>query len=425
MGKILRSIGIFALCVVCACVLIYTIGMIVDLASSPALKKEGELALEELQGLQKKVENNAWDYYTLIIQEMKARGQSDNVSRYFNQEIELTRDIRKELDSYTAIVELIRQANAMPSCWIPVNYEEGIFAQLPEYQYLVHAAKILGAQTLAALESGDTKIALDKTTLGFGYTKQIMHGSPILMNYMISDVMLGINLHVLEVALSSGVYDETQLTQLQHTLTSYEYDMPSLITAFELENAGMKISMMQIPINTPLFEPVEVIQGNVFGKFVERLAFWRYFFSPHQAMLKAIRKTDDILLTAKQKTQNLQGVEKELAILRSLKESDFEGYGKQNIVFALYRPPFKRAIAQKVRNQARVRLMLCAIDLRIHQHKYGNWPQKIDAFDQYIITDPFTEASWDYQHVQEKVELKSPGFDKEFGTGDDISICLE
>jgi hypothetical protein len=424
MQKVLRNAGVFALCILGACILIYIIGFVVDVATQPALTKEGTRALAELKTYQKTVDNNAWDYYAVVIQEMKNKPLSSEVGRYLNQEIDLKDKIKQELISYPDIFELIKQGNAQPECWIPIQYEAGAFAELPEYHYLIQAARLLGAQTVAALETGDMPTVLDKTVHGLQFTRHVLHGSPALMNYIISLVMLGINLHTLELSLSSGGYNTRQLEQLQSVLEPYELDMPSLLTAFRLEQTSMKVTMMNIPLHEAITQDADVMQGNLFHKFSERLVFWRYFFSPRLAILKAMKKGDEMLTAAAQSSRDKRGIDEDLAVLESLDKSDPDSYGKVNIAFAFYMPQYRGMFTKKLTSQARIRMLLCAVLLQKHARTFGNFPVTLDPFDSGITQDPFTKKMWEYSSTQKEAELKSPGYDQEYGTDDDLLVTL-
>jgi len=248
MKKLLRIIGTFALCIVGACLIIFLLGWIVDIQAHGKLKKEGEKALLFLQKYQIEPGDNAWDYYSLVIEDMKARELSYEVTQYLNQEIEYSEKIDDELNAYPDVIELIKQGNTQPVCWIPIQYEEGATAEIPQYLYLSAAAKLIGAHALAALEKGRTDRTLDMNMLGLKYAQHIVHGSPILINYMVSLVILGVQLNTIEIALTNDAYDTDHLERLYSSLETYEYDMPSLLTSLELEQASMTVTVSRVPL---------------------------------------------------------------------------------------------------------------------------------------------------------------------------------
>lgn len=425
MKKLLHTIGVFALCIIGACIIIFVLGWIVDLTAHGKLKKEGDKALLVLRKYQVKPEDNAWDYYSLVIKDMKAQNLSFEVTKYLNQEIKLTKEVEQELTAYPDVIQLIRQGNAQPTCWIPIPYEEGATAQIPEYLHLSGAAKLIGAQALAALEEDNTDKMLDRNLLGLAYAKQIVHGSPILINYMVSLVILGVQLHTIEFALMHDSYDNGHLEQLKTTLENYEEDLPSLLTSLEVEQATMALTVSKWPVGNPIFTNIGVLQNSVLHTFGERLISWRYVFSLRNAMLHAIHYTDAMLAAAKQNMKGKKGVDQDLAVLKSLEQSAPDKYAKKNLFYALYMPNFRGMFARKMNQQARVRLVLSGVLLKMHQQKFGNFPEILDAFDPDVFTDPFTNETWEYISKEDKVIIQSPGFDQEYDTDDDLEIVMK
>lgn len=424
MKKIFRILGTVALCIIGACVIIFLLGWIVDINAQGQLKKQGAKALLFLKQYQIEPEDNAWDYYSLAIKDMKARELSYEVTQYINQEIEYSTKIEQELNAYPDVIQLIRQGNQQPNCWIPIKYEEGAAAQIPEYMQLSATGKMVGAQALAALEQGDTRTMLDRNLLGLNFAKYIVHGSPILINYMVSLVILGVQLHTIEIALMNNAYDTDQLEHLLLSLETYEKDLPSLLTSLKLEQASMTVTVSRLPLGNPVYTNIGVLEGNVLQTFAERLISWRYVFSIRNAMLHAISFTDTMFADAQQSMTGKYGVDQDLAVLKGLEKSDPDGYAKKNLFFALYMPNFRGMFARKLKAQARVRLILCGVLVRMHEHQYGNFPEILDGFDPEITRDPFTNESWEYIINKNEISLQSPGFDQDYDTDDDLELIL-
>lgn len=424
MKKAFGTIGVFALCIIGACIIIFVVGWIVDLGAQQQIKKESEKALTLIKKYINEPEHNAWDYYKYVIEDMKSKKFDFAVTRYIEQEIELTPEVEEALTAYPDVIELVRQGNAQPDCWIPINYEEGALAEIPEYVHLSSAAKLISAQALAALEQRNPDRALDRHIHGLLFAKRILNGSPLLINYMVSFVMIGVQLHTIKIALANNAYEIDHLESLKTILEAYEYDMPSVLTSLELEHASMILTVARRPIGDPLFTDISVLQGNVFRNFTERLICWKYVFSPRNAMLKAIQHTDRIYASARQSAAGKTGIDEDLAVLQSLEQSDPDAYARKNIAFALFAPRYQGMFSRKLTQQAKVRLVLCAALLRIHEHRYGNFPEILDAFDPAVTRDPFTNETWEYVIQDRGITLQSPGFDRNYGTNDDLEIIL-
>jgi len=425
MIKVLKTIGTFVLCVIGACIIIVIIGWITDLGTRGQLKKEGEKSLTFLKQFQMEPQDNAWDYYNQVIEDMKKRKLDYVVSQYLTQEIELTPEVKTEITAYPDLIQLIRQGNAQPDCWIPIPYEEGAAAWIPEYVHLSGAAKVIGAQALAALENNDPDKALDRNLLGLSYAQHMVHGTPILINYMVSLVILGVQLNTIEYALMHDAYDADQLERLHKALTDYEEGFPSLLVSLQVEQATMSLTIANWPAGESMFQSIGVLESNILYGFGERLISWRYWFSMRNSILHAIRYTNNMLATAEQSMVGKKGVEQDIAVLQSLEQSRPEKYAKKNLFFGLYMPNLPSMFSRKLNSQARIRMVQCAVILRSHQKKYGNFPQKLDAFDQDITRDPFTNETWEYIINDKEITLQSPGFDQDYNTDDDIAIILQ
>jgi hypothetical protein len=290
--------------------------------------------------------------------------------------------------------------------------------------YLSAAAKLIGTHALVALEKGRAGKMLEMNLLGLRYAQHIAHGSPILINYMVSLVILGVQLNTIEIALMHNAYDADHLEQLHTILETYEDDLPSLLTSLELEQASMTLTISRLPLGNPVYANIGVLQGNVLATFAERLISWRYVFSIRNAMLHAVTFTNTMLSVARQNMTGKKGVDQDLAVLESLEQHDPDHYAKKNLFFALYMPNFRGMFARKLRQQANVRLVLCGVLLRLHEHRYGNFPEKLDGFDQKITRDPFTNENWEYIRQEDTITLQSPGFDQNYGTDDDLELVL-
>jgi hypothetical protein len=311
-----------------------------------------------------------------------------------------------------------------PNCWIPIDYEEGALAKLPEYIHLSSAAKLISGQALAALEQNALDRALDRHIIGLLFAKRILNGSPILINYMVSLVMIGVQLRTLEIALANDAYETDHLESLEAILAPYEEDMPSLLTSLELEQASMTLTVACWPVGNPLFTNIGVIQSNVLENFAERLVCWKFVFSPRNSMLQAIRFSNAMFSAAHASAAGKKNIDEDLAVLAALEKSDPDDYARKNISFALYMPNFQGMFARKLKQQARVRMVLCAVLLRIHEHRYGNFPEILDAFDPSTTRDPFTNETWEYIIQENEITLQSPGMDREYGTDDDLELIL-
>jgi hypothetical protein len=94
MQKTLRTIGVFALCIIGACIIIFIVGWIVDLGAQQQIKKESEKSLILIKKYMNEPANNAWDYYKYVIEDMKSKKFDFAVTQY----------IRMSLSSYARAI---------------------------------------------------------------------------------------------------------------------------------------------------------------------------------------------------------------------------------------------------------------------------------------------------------------------------------
>lgn len=421
--RLFRIITTLAAALIGLAILVFIIGNCVDFFSTTAIKKESDQALEEFAKLDRDEDGNAWQYYLQAIHLMEKKTFDATIDKYLQHSVAYSGSVEKALSRHGEITDLIRKGAAQPYCHIPVDHEKGPHAVLPNYRKLVECAKILNAQILVALERGNNERAVSKIIDGFMLSRNIMNGTPVMLNYRVGIRMLNLFASTLVIALSTGAFDSHDLTQLITVLDGYEWTIPSAVWVLQAENNSVKIMLGAIPPLYPLFEQIEMIKASIFDELGIRLVFWRYAFSAKLAALSAVREIDDLFLDMQNQKDNTSSVEDDIRYVNVFDEF-MQGYTSKNDIVSLFAANWRGLFDSRAKCLAHIRLLHSAALLWLYRSENGDFPQLLATFDASRVMDPFTGREWEYIVTDGIVTVKSPGEDLDFDTKDDLSITL-
>jgi hypothetical protein len=421
--QLFRIITTLAAALIGLAILVFIIGNCVDFFSTTASKKESDQALEEFAVLDRDEDGNAWHYYLQAIHLMEMMTFDATIDRYLQHSVAYSGNVEKALNRHGEITGLVRKGAAQPYCHIPIDYEKGPHAVLPNYRKLMECAKILNAQILVALEHGNNERAVSNIIDGFTLSRHIMNGTPVSLNYRVGIRMLNLFASTLVIALSTGAFDSNDLTQLVTVLDGYERTIPSAVWVLQAENNSMKIVLGAIPSLYPLFEQIEMMKANIFDELGIRLGFWRYGFSAKLAALSAVREIDGLFLDMQGQEGNTSSVEDDMLHVNVFDEF-MQGYKSKNDIVSLFAANWRGIFKSRAQCLAHIRLLHSAALLWLYRSKSGDFPPLLAAFDASRVMDPFTGRAWEYIMTDGIVTVKSPGEDLDFDTKDDLSITL-
>lgn len=318
---------------------------------------------------------------------------------------------------------LLRTGAAQPYCCIPVDYEKGLHAVLPNYKKLMECAKILNAQILVALERGNKGRALMKITDGFTVSRHVLNGTPIMLNYLLGIRMLNLFSATLDIALSTGTFDENDLMKILQLLHDYDRKIPPTIWVLQAENNEMKVMMSTIPPLYPLLDQIEILKANIFDELGIRLVFWRYGFSAKLAALSAVREMDSIFAGMRDDGENRGCIEDDIRHANTLDEL-LQAYKPKNDIMNIFATNWQGLFVSRTRSLAHIRLLRSAAVLWLYRREHGDFPALLAESELSSIKDPYTNKQWEYITTDDIVTLKSPGGDVVFDNQDDLSITL-
>ncbi len=421
--RILRIIAALAVAIIGLSVLIFIVGYGVDFFSSAAVKKEAEQALAEFDQLDRSDDGNAWEYYQKAIQLMETRTYDGRIDKYLEHSFAVSNSLQMELNRHNDISNLIRTGAAQPYCHIPIDYEKGLHAVLPNYKKLMECAKILNAQILVALEQGHRGRAVDKMIDGFTLSRHVMSGTPLMLNFMMGMRIVNLFAATLDIALSTGAFDENDLEKIVALLYEYDRKIPPTVWVLQAENNGMKIMMRTIPPLYPMLDQIEMLKATLLDEMGIRLLFWRHGFSAKLAALSAVRDIDNVISDMQDDGKTSGSIEEDIR-----HANDFDdflmAYRSKNEIMNIYATNWRGLFVSRTRSLAYIRLLYSAALLWLDRIEQGDFPQSLTGSEVSIVADPYTGRAWEYIWTGDIVTLKSPGSDLVFDNQDDLSITL-
>lgn len=421
--KLFRIIATLAAVLIGLAVLIFIVGYSVDFFSTSSVKKEAEQALDEFAVLNRDDDGNAWEYYLRAIHLMETRTFDKTIDMYLEHSVLFSGTLEKELDRHADISSLIRAGAAEPYCCIPIDYEKGLHAVLPNYKKLMECAKILNAQILVALERGNNGRAVTKIIEGFTLSRHVLNGTPIMLNYLVGIRMLNLFTATLDIALSTGTFDESDLKKIIQLLHDYDRQIPPAVWVLQAENNGMKVMMSTIPPLYPLLDQIEMLKANIFDELGIRLVFWRYGFSAKLAALSAVREIDNVFADMRDDEENTGGIEDDIRHVNAFDEF-FHAYKPKNDIMSIFATNWRGLFVSRSRSMIHARLLYCTAALWLYRSEHGDFPQLLAECEISRVKDPYTDKEWAYITTDDIVTLKSPGSDLVYDNKDDLSITL-
>lgn len=424
--KILKIIGIAVGIIIGIILLIFIIGNVVDLITAPMIKSMGEKALQQLSAQRREGEDNAWNFYAQAIDQIKDKALPEGTDKYLKGEVGINDDMIIAFNRHREILDFMKQGAQRPYCSIPMDYEKGIDAKLPDFVSIQKCTKLHAAQTLSAFEIGAIEDGLTNALSGITIGKHFVQGWPSLITYMIGIVITTRYLNVLETCIATGRFDKAQLAKINVTLTELERELPSMLWSIEGERDILTITLARTPLDFAIFRELFVISGNVVEMFLFRILAWRSFFSLRLAVMHAIGDWGSMVAALGSDIQsNKNTAEYDVEIARKLNLPDITKYGSSNPIYQLFMPNYEGMFKRKTRAIAKIRLLNCATLLWQYRLANGKFPSSLNTLDKHVTKDPFRDDTWDYVFTDKIVIIRSPGYNLESGDDDDLSLTLK
>ncbi|TES93458.1 MAG: hypothetical protein E3J87_02295 [Candidatus Cloacimonadota bacterium] len=405
--------------------LVLLIGVIVDKVTQPSIKRAGDEALEYLTNLKRDEPGNAWDFYSLAIEKSRDIKSDKILSRYLNGNIEVTQEIMKTILDNLEIIEKIMEGARQEFYSYPYEYEKGAEAELPDYMSLRKAVSVTCAKAFYDLENGRTDASLNGLFSVMIVGKHIASGAPMLIDQMIGIVIVDKALKVLEIGISSGTFNDSQLESIAEFLVDLEKHWPLLSTALDGDSKTMKISFAKSQKGySSLFFGSES-ESKFIRVFVFRFICWRHFFSPKLSFLRGFKYMEDYISELKEIEEESMKWEKRAEAKKREDElqEKIKVYCKRNLLFGFVIPNVFSMHRRKLEYITKIRMLHLSSEISSFRLESGRFPQSLEEIAKYLVVDFNTGKVWEYTNYEDSVTIFSPGPDIS-DKKDDISITL-
>ncbi len=388
-GKILTKIGIILLIAIGFCLALFLIGYIIDLFCNPTLKSMANQAQDDIASLQQEVKENAWDDYLLAMEKVTQTTIGFGVDNYIQGKDVLSPQLLQGIDKYPDVYPLIVRGNEKPACRIPFDYEAGWEMPIPNYISVQKIAKILAVQSMQALKSNDQEKSAEIAIQGLKFCNQVIHGGPVLINYMVGIVCYGIMLKHLAYGIEQGKYNASQLDRIRTQLTYGLDSLPLFTWALNGENIVIKSGKIK------------------FNSLNIRLSCWSHFFSPKLALLNGLKtkeKSDAELLRHERASMDITNSDTQAGYL-FLQDTLPEKEVSNNPIRALTEVKFNTMLVRKIELTAKLRAMNLAAEIREKESLGGGLPKTLEGLDHENRINPMTGKEWDYTYTADSVVI--------------------
>jgi hypothetical protein len=393
-------------------------GLIGDRSIAGDVSKAGRDALQYFADLQKDGKGNAWDYYVRAMDAAEGISSDRELMRYLDGEEEPSFKLMTEILDNLLIIAQIKEGARQDYCAIPLAYEEGINAELPEYVALRRVVSITCVKALYDLEHGRNEEALDLLFSALMVGKHVA-SSPMIIDQMVGFALVGRALKVLEIGIASRGFNQRQLEEIAGFLDDMEKHWPPLANAISGELKLNRISFAKHGQNVTSLMVMgnEGIEESGFIRtFVLRILCWRDWFSPIRSIHKSFLFFEELHETLSDYEDLLldETIGKELeAEKRSTIEKKIADFRKRNFWFALACPEYTAMFKRKMEWITTLRMLNLSSSLASHRLKTGSFPEKLTEIAPHLLVDLQTRKPWKYLNYGDSASISSPRIDEE------------
>ncbi len=396
------------------------IGTIVDAANEAKFQQIAQQALDDLNAKKRFGEDNAWNDYKIALDMLGNFQLSNELNNYVRGDIKITPGIEQELKNYAAILDTAHEGTKKPFCSIPVNFEEGMAAEIPSFTGLLTIAKLFVGQALYEIDNGRIDSGIKYFRRSLIYSKQIINANPLLINFMVGIVLNKLTINALSRQITHNRFNKTQLALLENYLGEQENTIPAFKDAIESEANAMAISLADV--RNPFTSMSE--RRNFLADILARLLCWRQFFSPRLTVLQAIefhRRIRDSI--DKQERTFVAYTPEQRDLTGILTQADHRDASLKNLFIKLSTPNYEAMLNRKLELIALIRLNRLAVAVQAYYIANRSFPQSLKNFDPVITLDPYVGRPWRLSKEGDSLILHSPGRDSGL-PDDDLMLVL-
>ncbi|MCH7760707.1 hypothetical protein IIA15_04805 [candidate division TA06 bacterium] len=395
--------------------LVGSMGLIGDLIAKPRLnemRKEALTYFEDFRsqgGYQKPVYNgkvedgNAWDFYARAVKAIEPMTDSErnSIEKFLRgKEVDIEQ-ISLILFRYEGALNDVRRGLKQTRCLLPIEYEKGIEAPLPDYMSLRTLTKLLASHGRLSQNMGRSHQATRDYLDAARFGQDITGGDRTFIGHMIGTVCLSFGITEMKKDLKTFSFPEEDLKEIARDLNLFSSTWPSLGEDILSETWMMPITDIKMEEKMPNF----VDAGSITRQFLHNRFFlwgfthlrsWSTFFSVNRAWVDAITSYQEHAKgIAKIEDQNLQK-------LKQLEEQWDERISESHNWVEKMAVPYsfsmtKRRLEAKLKIRLRGAAALAQL-YHLQNHSYPSNLIEVDAREMgELLKDPMTGQSWKYK----------------------------
>jgi hypothetical protein len=401
-------------------------GFIVDRTSKPRLDAMKRASLQKLQASLPAGSDNAWQYYEEAIDLARnIRPDADRQEFIFGK-ISITPEIKRSIEENHDVLEFLKSGSAQPHCVMLLDYRSGMFRRNPNLRNLRIISQVLGARALYELETGDNKRALEDIFALMIIAKHIAVLSPTVLDQINAVSLLHWGSNIFSMGISSGTFSQSELDSSIAFLATIEKEWPPLYITLEKQIAALKIYIA----SSSLSETADLVLLPHRGKtpspllrLLVRVRYWRFLFSPRQAFIAHFEFLDSIVAEMKQieETNASRGSWHVEQVFPQFFQERIDLHRGRVRIPEIFTPKFTNI--GLLFNLTKIRLLHSAALVAKYREETGSYPHDLSGFDIRIMTDPNTGIEWEYRILEDSAFLMTHGLYLN-ATYDDIIIPL-
>jgi len=348
------------------------------MASSQDEAQERNVSRPVVRG--KPIPGNAWDEYSLALNEAATFTEDSNLIRFINGDPTADRAmVDRLLAAHKGIVDHISQGAQRSNGQYPYDWNSGSRMELPPLLFSRRAASLAIAQARVWKEAGRPQDAVALLLDVSQFSRDLAANGPLL-SHLIGVSLYSTTFGELRDLLLSGKLNNKELSDLARMLEIVDGNFPAL--------APVMANEVAISVETDIY-PAPSLSGS---RNLMKSSGWRYGFSSRKMVLDAFEKRDNYA----QRSQNIDLVSFAEAMKEAkIVQAEVEASG--NSILRQYGTNLPKVLANHRDTLSRLRLLRAATTLLAT----GEIPKLADPFGTDLL----------YRREPGKVKIWSVGSD--------------
>ena len=349
-------------------------------------------------------EGNAWDFYARAIETIKPMETSEGkiLLEFLDGKVEDLSQVTPILLRYEEPLQNIRRGLSQTRCLIPIEYEKGEKAPLPDYMSLRSLAKLLAAHGRLAQKMGRTRDASADYLDVMMFGQDIAGGDLIMIGDMVGISILNTGWKEMREDLMTFSFQEEDLQEIANTLHNLSSTWPYLgedllaeiyMLPFTHETMEMKLRL-SVPAGSITGQ---LIQNRLFFWWFFHLRSWKSLFSVHRAWLDAKKLPLELV------GEVISAEKHDLHPLNLLREEWDRRTKDYWLGTTIALNPYEMA-KRRLEGILKIRLCGLAALAQLEYLQNNRYPENLNTVGvqsalggESLLTDPMTDSPWQYR----------------------------